>query len=118
MERDHRALALVQQMNIEGFAYCAYIGECEAGCSKGIMRAQGPDLAELARTPQLLLRRACAKTRKARAILTATRQSACALDLSQRVRVGLERIASSANSDKSELVAESETCNPHMRLAH
>jgi succinate dehydrogenase / fumarate reductase iron-sulfur subunit len=36
VERDRRALALVQQMNIEGFANCTNIGECEAACPKGI----------------------------------------------------------------------------------
>jgi succinate dehydrogenase / fumarate reductase, iron-sulfur subunit len=35
-ERDHRALAMVQQMNIEGFANCTNIGECEAICPKEI----------------------------------------------------------------------------------
>lgn len=36
MERDRRALAMVQQMNIEGFANCGNIGECEAACPKEI----------------------------------------------------------------------------------
>ena len=35
-ERDRRALAMVQQMNIEGFANCTNIGECEAACPKDI----------------------------------------------------------------------------------
>jgi len=33
---DRRALAMVQQMNIEGFANCTNIGECEAACPKDI----------------------------------------------------------------------------------
>jgi succinate dehydrogenase/fumarate reductase-like Fe-S protein len=36
VERERRALALVQQMNIEGFATCTNIGECEAACPKEI----------------------------------------------------------------------------------
>ena len=36
VERDRRALAMVQQMNIEGFANCTNIGECEAACPKDI----------------------------------------------------------------------------------
>jgi succinate dehydrogenase / fumarate reductase iron-sulfur subunit len=36
VERDRRALAMVQQMNIEGFANCTNIGECEAVCPKEI----------------------------------------------------------------------------------
>ena len=36
LERDRRAFALVQQMNIEGFANCTNIGECEAACPNGI----------------------------------------------------------------------------------
>jgi len=36
VERDRRALAMVQQMNIEGFANCTNIGECEAACTKEI----------------------------------------------------------------------------------
>jgi succinate dehydrogenase / fumarate reductase, iron-sulfur subunit len=36
VERDRRALALVQQMKFEGFANCTNIGECEAACPKGI----------------------------------------------------------------------------------
>jgi succinate dehydrogenase / fumarate reductase iron-sulfur subunit len=36
VERDRRALAMVQQMNIEGFANCTNIGECEAACPKEI----------------------------------------------------------------------------------
>jgi succinate dehydrogenase / fumarate reductase iron-sulfur subunit len=35
-ERDRRALALVRQMNREGFANCSNIGECEAACPKEI----------------------------------------------------------------------------------
>jgi succinate dehydrogenase / fumarate reductase iron-sulfur subunit len=35
-ERDRRALDMVQQMNIEGFANCTNIGECEAACPKQI----------------------------------------------------------------------------------
>ena len=35
-ERDRRALAMVRQMNIEGFANCTNIGECEAACPKDI----------------------------------------------------------------------------------
>jgi succinate dehydrogenase / fumarate reductase iron-sulfur subunit len=36
VERDRRALAMVRQMNIEGFANCTNIGECEAICPKEI----------------------------------------------------------------------------------
>jgi len=36
VERDRRALAMVRQMNIEGFANCTNIGECEAACPKQI----------------------------------------------------------------------------------
>ena len=36
VERDRRALAMVQQMNIEGFAHCTNIGECVAACPKQI----------------------------------------------------------------------------------
>jgi succinate dehydrogenase / fumarate reductase, iron-sulfur subunit len=36
VERDRRAIAMVQQMNIEGFANCSNIGECEAACPKEI----------------------------------------------------------------------------------
>jgi succinate dehydrogenase / fumarate reductase, iron-sulfur subunit len=36
VERDRRALGMVQQMNIEGFANCTNIGECEAVCPKDI----------------------------------------------------------------------------------
>jgi len=36
VERDRRALAMVQQMNREGFANCTNIGECEAACPKQI----------------------------------------------------------------------------------
>jgi succinate dehydrogenase iron-sulfur subunit len=35
-ERDRRALAMIQQMNVEGFANCTNIGECEAACPKEI----------------------------------------------------------------------------------
>ncbi len=35
-ERDRRALAMVRQMNVEGFANCTNIGECEAACPKQI----------------------------------------------------------------------------------
>ena len=35
-ERDRRALAMIQQMNQEGFANCTNIGECEAACPKDI----------------------------------------------------------------------------------
>lgn len=35
-ERDRRALAMVRQMNREGFANCTNIGECEAACPKQI----------------------------------------------------------------------------------
>jgi succinate dehydrogenase / fumarate reductase iron-sulfur subunit len=35
-ERDRRALAIVQQMNFEGFANCTNIAECEAACPKEI----------------------------------------------------------------------------------
>src|SRR5579883_2645680 len=35
-ERDRRALAMVRQMNAEGFANCTNIGECEAACPKDI----------------------------------------------------------------------------------
>jgi succinate dehydrogenase / fumarate reductase iron-sulfur subunit len=36
VERDRRALSMVQQMNREGFANCTNIGECEAACPKEI----------------------------------------------------------------------------------
>jgi succinate dehydrogenase / fumarate reductase iron-sulfur subunit len=36
VERDRRAIAMVQQMNIESFANCSNIGECEAACPKEI----------------------------------------------------------------------------------
>jgi len=36
VERDRRALAMVQQMNREGFGNCGNIGECEAVCPKQI----------------------------------------------------------------------------------
>ncbi|HXX17069.1 MAG TPA: succinate dehydrogenase/fumarate reductase iron-sulfur subunit [Candidatus Eremiobacteraceae bacterium] len=35
-ERDRRALAMIRQMNLEGFANCTNIGECEAVCPKHI----------------------------------------------------------------------------------
>jgi succinate dehydrogenase / fumarate reductase iron-sulfur subunit len=35
-ERDRRALSMVRQMNVEGFANCGNIGECEAACPKDI----------------------------------------------------------------------------------
>ena len=35
-ERDRRALAMVEQMRIEGFANCTNIGECVAACPKEI----------------------------------------------------------------------------------
>ena len=35
-ERDRRALAMVRQMNVEGFANCTNIGECEGVCPKDI----------------------------------------------------------------------------------
>jgi succinate dehydrogenase / fumarate reductase, iron-sulfur subunit len=35
-ERARRALAMVQQMTVEGFANCTNIGECEAACPKQI----------------------------------------------------------------------------------
>jgi len=35
-ERQRRALAMVEQMNREGFANCGNIGECEAACPKQI----------------------------------------------------------------------------------
>lgn len=35
-ERDQRALAMVQQMQLEGFGNCTNIGECEAACPKEI----------------------------------------------------------------------------------
>jgi len=35
-ERDRRALAMIRQMNAEGFANCTNIGECEAACPKDI----------------------------------------------------------------------------------
>ncbi len=35
-ERSRRALAMVAQMNAEGFGSCTSIGECEAVCPKGI----------------------------------------------------------------------------------
>jgi len=35
-ERDRRALAMVEQMNIEAFANCTNIGECVAACPKEI----------------------------------------------------------------------------------
>lgn len=35
-EREKRALAMVQQMQLEGFGNCTNIGECEAACPKEI----------------------------------------------------------------------------------
>jgi len=35
-ERHRRALSMIRQMNIEGFANCTNIGECEAACPKDI----------------------------------------------------------------------------------
>ena len=35
-ERNRRALAMIRQMNREGFANCTNIGECEAACPKEI----------------------------------------------------------------------------------
>lgn len=35
-ERDKRALAMVRQMDLEGFGNCTNEGECEAECPKGI----------------------------------------------------------------------------------
>ncbi|MGC9198335.1 MAG: succinate dehydrogenase/fumarate reductase iron-sulfur subunit [Acidobacteriaceae bacterium] len=35
-ERDRRALAMVAQMNVEGFGNCTNIGECSAACPKEI----------------------------------------------------------------------------------
>ncbi len=35
-ERDRRALAMVAQMNVEGFGNCGNIGECSAACPKEI----------------------------------------------------------------------------------
>jgi succinate dehydrogenase / fumarate reductase iron-sulfur subunit len=35
-ERDRRALSMIRQMNVEGFANCGNIGECEAACPKDI----------------------------------------------------------------------------------
>jgi succinate dehydrogenase / fumarate reductase, iron-sulfur subunit len=36
IERDRRALAMIRQVNVEGFANCTNIGECEAACPKQI----------------------------------------------------------------------------------
>lgn len=36
VERDRRALAMIQQMDLEGFANCTNIGECEGACPKEI----------------------------------------------------------------------------------
>ncbi|HUL34636.1 MAG TPA: succinate dehydrogenase/fumarate reductase iron-sulfur subunit [Candidatus Eisenbacteria bacterium] len=36
VERDRRALSMIRQMNVEGFANCTNIGECEAACPKDI----------------------------------------------------------------------------------
>jgi succinate dehydrogenase / fumarate reductase iron-sulfur subunit len=35
-ERDRRAVAMVERMEIEGFGYCSNFRECEAVCPKGI----------------------------------------------------------------------------------
>src|SRR5665811_1645923 len=35
-ERDSRALAMINQMDVEGFGGCTQIGECAAVCPKGI----------------------------------------------------------------------------------
>jgi len=35
-ERHRRALSMIRQMNVEGFANCSNIGECEATCPKDI----------------------------------------------------------------------------------
>ena len=35
-ERDHRAVAMVERMEQEGFGYCSNFRECEAVCPKGI----------------------------------------------------------------------------------
>ena len=35
-ERDKRALAMVEQMDIEGFGHCTLTGECQEACPKGI----------------------------------------------------------------------------------
>ena len=35
-ERDHRAVAMVERMDQEGFGYCSNFRECEAVCPKGI----------------------------------------------------------------------------------
>ena len=35
-ERDTRALAMVEQMDIEGFGHCTLVGECQEACPKEI----------------------------------------------------------------------------------
>ena len=35
-ERDKRALAMVEQMDIEGFGHCTLVGECQEACPKEI----------------------------------------------------------------------------------
>ncbi|MEO7361995.1 MAG: succinate dehydrogenase/fumarate reductase iron-sulfur subunit, partial [Gemmatimonadaceae bacterium] len=35
-ERDKRALAMVEQMDDEGFGYCTLVGECTVACPKEI----------------------------------------------------------------------------------
>jgi succinate dehydrogenase / fumarate reductase iron-sulfur subunit len=35
-ERDKRALAMVEQMDLEGFGHCTLVGECQEACPKGI----------------------------------------------------------------------------------
>ena len=35
-ERDKRALAMVDQMDLEGFGHCTLTGECQEACPKGI----------------------------------------------------------------------------------
>jgi succinate dehydrogenase / fumarate reductase, iron-sulfur subunit len=35
-ERDKRALAMVEQMDLEGFGHCTLVGECQEACPKSI----------------------------------------------------------------------------------
>lgn len=35
-ERDKRALAMVEQMDLEGFGHCTLVGECQSACPKEI----------------------------------------------------------------------------------
>ncbi len=35
-ERDHRALTMVEAMDIEGFGHCTFVGECHEACPKEI----------------------------------------------------------------------------------